>query len=90
LHIIIFQEEIFDGMSLGGKERDLELIRSKNTKIRRQKYISPKSEAWHSPCHLPGFPFAAFASRTSYLLVYFWPKSSWFLMEHSSDVFNRA
>jgi len=74
-------------MSLETKERDSELIRSKNTKIRRQKYISPKSEAWHGPCHLPGLPFA---SRTSYLLVYFWPKSPWFLMEHSSDVFLRA
>jgi len=42
------------------------------------------------PCHLPGLPFAAFASRTSYLLVYFWPKSPWFLMEHSRDVFLRA
>jgi len=32
-------------MSLGAKERDLELIR-------RQKYISPKSEAWHGPCQM--------------------------------------
>jgi len=39
-------------MSLGAKERDLELIRSKNTKIRRQKYISLKSEAWHGPCQM--------------------------------------
>jgi len=31
-----------------------------------------------------------FVSRTSYLLVYFWPKSPWFLVEHSSDVFLRA
>jgi len=34
--------------------------------------------------------FAAFASCKSYLLVYFWPKSPWFLVEHSSDVFLRA
>jgi len=34
-------------LSLGAKERGLELIQSKNTKIRRQKYVSPKSKAWH-------------------------------------------
>jgi len=39
-------------MSLGAKERDLELIRSKNTKIQRQKCISSKSEAWHGPCQM--------------------------------------
>ncbi|RHN65808.1 hypothetical protein MtrunA17_Chr3g0083991 [Medicago truncatula] len=41
---------ILDGLSLGAKERDLELIRYKNMKIERQKYVSPKSEAWHGPC----------------------------------------
>jgi len=49
LHIIIFQDEYL-GLTLGAKERGLELIQSKTTKIRRQKYVSPKSEAWHGPC----------------------------------------
>jgi len=34
-------------LTLGAKERGFEMIWSKNTKIRRQKYVSPKSEAWH-------------------------------------------
>jgi len=33
--------------SLGAKERGLELIQNKNTMIWRQKYVFPKSEAWH-------------------------------------------
>ncbi|KEH20065.1 hypothetical protein MTR_8g066265 [Medicago truncatula] len=41
---------ILDGLNLGAKERDLEPIGCKNTKIERQKYVSHKSEAWHGPC----------------------------------------
>jgi len=33
LHVIIFQEQIFKRLSLGAKERELELIRVKNMKI---------------------------------------------------------
>ncbi|KEH19266.1 hypothetical protein MTR_8g446060 [Medicago truncatula] len=36
-------ERIFDGLSLGAKERDLELIRYENRKIRRQN-MSPQSQ----------------------------------------------
>jgi len=34
------------------KKGGLNCIRSKNTKIQRQKYISPKSEASHGPCQM--------------------------------------
>jgi len=37
-----------------------------------------------------GHSFAASASWTSYLLVYFWLKSPWFLVEHSSVILLRA
>ncbi|KEH17614.1 hypothetical protein MTR_0005s0240 [Medicago truncatula] len=45
-----YRERIFDGLSLGAKERDLELIRYENTEIWRQNISPPKSEAWHGPC----------------------------------------
>ena len=44
--------------------------------------------AWS--CQPSGSTFVASASRTSYLLVYFLPKSPWFLVEHSSVIFLRA
>jgi len=37
-------------LSLGAKERDLELIRAENKKIQYKNMTSPKSEAWHGPC----------------------------------------
>jgi len=40
------------------------------------------------PCQLLGYLLLLVASWTSYLLVYFWPKSPWFLVEHSSDIFS--
>ncbi|KEH17534.1 hypothetical protein MTR_0009s0290 [Medicago truncatula] len=45
------EERILDGLSLRAKERDLELIRYENTKIRRQKYVSPKVRSLARPCH---------------------------------------
>jgi len=79
------------------KKEDSKLIRAGKYEDSTQKYVNPKSEAWHGPCHYPhgcamsqDFPFVVFALWASYLLVYFWPKSPWFLMEHSSDVFLRA
>ncbi|KEH20008.1 hypothetical protein MTR_8g064570 [Medicago truncatula] len=54
-----FMEQIFDGLSLGAKERDLELIRYENTKIWRQN-IFPKVRSLARPvlglarpCHTP-------------------------------------
>jgi len=95
--IFIFQEQIFDRFSLGAKERGLWADSGwKNTRFNTKIY-SPKSEAWHGPCHISHDRATSqdsllllFACCTSYLLVYFWPKSPWFLMEHSSNVFLRA
>ncbi|KEH26709.1 hypothetical protein MTR_6g471400 [Medicago truncatula] len=38
------KERIFDGLSLGAKERGLGLIWSKNKTIRRQKHFSPSQK----------------------------------------------
>jgi len=95
--IFTFQERIFDRFSLGAKERGLRADSGwKNTRFNTKIYFL-KSEAWHGPCQIShgratyhDCSLAAFASCTSYLLVYFWPKRPLFLMEHSSDVFLRA
>ena len=69
-----------------------------------QKYVTPKARdmAWPvppmarpvppmaRPCHPSKPSLAAFAFETSYLLAYFWPKSPWFLVEHSIVIFLRA
>jgi len=58
------------------KKDDSELIRAGKYEDSTQKYGTPKSEAWHGPCHYPhgramsqDCSFVAFALRTSYLLV---------------------
>ncbi|KEH38245.1 hypothetical protein MTR_2g065965 [Medicago truncatula] len=43
MQFVIFQGRILDGVSLGAKERDLEQIGHKNTKIGKQN-ISPTSQ----------------------------------------------
>ena len=52
LHIIIFQERIFDRFSLGAKERGLGANSGWKIRDSAQKYNIPKSEAWHGPCHI--------------------------------------
>ncbi|RHN69912.1 hypothetical protein MtrunA17_Chr3g0129931 [Medicago truncatula] len=56
----LIKERILDGLSLGAKERDFELIQYENTKIRRQKYVYPKVRSLARPvlalarlCHPP-------------------------------------
>jgi len=76
LHIIIFQERIFDRFSLGEKERGLGFDSGWKIRDSTQKYNIPKSEAWHGPCDIShGRAMSRisllllFASCTSYLLV---------------------
>ncbi|KEH32663.1 transmembrane protein, putative [Medicago truncatula] len=61
---VVLQERILDGLSLGAKERDLELIRYKNMKIRRQKYVS-----WNILGIFSRTPFAPFAWTPSYSIL---------------------
>jgi len=76
LHIIIFQERIFDRFSLGAKERGLGADSGWKIRDSTQKYSIPKSEAWHSLCHIShgramfqNSLLLLFALCTSYLLV---------------------
>jgi len=77
LHIIIFQKQIFDRFSLGAKERGLGADSGWKIRDSAQKYITPQVRSLARPvpyltrpCYVPENSFDAFASCTSYLLVY--------------------
>jgi len=64
----------------------LELIRVENTKIWYKNMKTANQKTWHSSClqwhgraTTPDYLLLLFASWTSYLLVYFWPKAHGFL-----------
>jgi len=48
------------------KKEDLELIRAEKYEDSTQKYVAPKSEAWHDPCH---YPHSRAKSQDSLLLL---------------------
>jgi len=83
--------------SLGAKERGLGAdsgwkyeIWDKNMSLPKVRDMARPVPPAARPCHPSECSFAAFASWKNYLLVYFWPKSPWFLVEHSIVIFLRA
>ncbi|KEH19301.1 hypothetical protein MTR_8g446650 [Medicago truncatula] len=61
LHIIIFHERIFDGLSLGAKEKGFGVDLEQKDEDSETKICLPQVRSLARPCHLPGQPFAAFA-----------------------------
>jgi len=79
LQVIIFQEQIFDRLSLRAKERGLGADSGWKYENMGQKYVTPQVRnlarpvpPTTRPCLPLGNSFVASASWTSYLLVYFW------------------
>ena len=84
-------------LSLGAKERGLGddsgwkyEIWDKNMSLPKVRDMARPVPPAARPCQPSGHSFAASASWTSYLSVYFWSKIPWFLVEHSSYIFLRA